>query len=310
MANYAFEKGKYGGSCGTIYPFFQKLTSPFPNDEIKNYVPAGYLRCRGQILRADDYPNLARIIGVGETCLYKKENTQLIDPLPDGTGGTFQLPDLGSKYITAGTNSGEYLYMTAIDPTTNQDVLRAGIETSFQVSSDQIDFFYRGDFSVPVKEIQINGSWRVTAPTRTDSNILFINNFLGHGHGSSCATVRTLNNPNLWLADRIRRTSLGDFLGTNCPSEVPSAAPTIATHSVWNTPTIAEIGSDDGTEHSHFNVNARITREEITTKEMGGAGNVISASGLTTTVNINSSQAISLSEITPKFILCEFLIKY
>jgi hypothetical protein len=103
-----------------------------------------FLKCRGQILSADQYPNLARVIGVGARCIYKKEGTQLLEPNPDGTGGTLQLPDLGSKYIAGASNPGVYSNDTTFNPRTNTTVDRAGIEVEISSQGQSVEFFYDG----------------------------------------------------------------------------------------------------------------------------------------------------------------------
>ena len=57
----------------------------------------------------------------------KKLHTVLANRNEQGTGGTFQLPDLGSKYITTASNPGVYSNDTTINPTTQLTVQRAGI---------------------------------------------------------------------------------------------------------------------------------------------------------------------------------------
>ena len=89
MANYSFEKGRYGGPTGAIFPFFRELSGDLPTEQdYDDYVPAGFIKCKGQVLSATQYPGLAAIIGVGEACIYRKEGTTLAEPNQDGSGGT------------------------------------------------------------------------------------------------------------------------------------------------------------------------------------------------------------------------------
>ena len=71
------------------------------------------------------------ILGVGGQCIYRKTGTTLDDANEDGSGGTFQLPDLGSKYITASSNSGQYLNDTTQDAN-NNEIRRAGVAVTLQ----------------------------------------------------------------------------------------------------------------------------------------------------------------------------------
>ena len=162
---YSYQRGKYGGPCGAIFPYFQTITSFSPvSDDYTLNIPAGYLRCRGQILNADQYPNLALIIGVGSSCIYRKVNTTLQEKNADGSGGQIQLPDLGSKYITASTTPGNYLNTTTFNTSTNTQVTRAGvaIELSSNASaSNTIIYTYSGPFKMTQRTIPVNGSIRV-----------------------------------------------------------------------------------------------------------------------------------------------------
>jgi len=122
---YSFQKGKYGGPCGSIFPYFTPMQNLIPTEqEYLDNIPAGYLRCRGQILNADQYPNLALVIGIGDSCIYRKTGTTLQNQV-NGVGGQIQLPDLGSKYITASTTPGNYLNTTTTNTLTNTEIERA-----------------------------------------------------------------------------------------------------------------------------------------------------------------------------------------
>ena len=58
-ANYSFERGKYGVFPGTIIAFSRTLDGDDPNGtDWKNYIPAGYLRCNGDILSGVEYPKI------------------------------------------------------------------------------------------------------------------------------------------------------------------------------------------------------------------------------------------------------------
>lgn len=65
------------------------------------------------------------IIGIGSSCIYRKSGTTLQEQASNGTGGQIQLPDLGSKYITAATTPGNYLNTTTLNTATNTEITRA-----------------------------------------------------------------------------------------------------------------------------------------------------------------------------------------
>ena len=90
MKTYSFEKGKHGGPTGAIFPFFTDVNGLIPVDQqYRDFCPAGFLKCRGQILQANQYPQLAQGLGVGAQCIYRKADTILEEADEDGTGGTF-----------------------------------------------------------------------------------------------------------------------------------------------------------------------------------------------------------------------------
>ena len=59
---YAQIKGGQGVAPGVIIPFSREVQSA--NQQLSR-VPGGYLRCNGTVFQARDYPDLARVIGVG-----------------------------------------------------------------------------------------------------------------------------------------------------------------------------------------------------------------------------------------------------
>ena len=88
---YSKEKGKLGTLTGSIINWSNQLTSNDPADLlVYQTLPAGYLRCDGSVYLAENFPELAAILGVGSNCRYKKPDTTLLD-------NQFQVPDLGAK---------------------------------------------------------------------------------------------------------------------------------------------------------------------------------------------------------------------
>jgi hypothetical protein len=310
MAYYSFEKGKYGGPCGAIFPFFRTLSGLSAlGEDYLNYIPAGYLKCRGQILSANEYPNLARILGVGNSCIYKKPNSILQEPDEDGTGGTFQLPDLGSKYITGSSTSGTYQNTTTVNQTTGAEIDRAGVEVEITSQGPSVEFNYTGDFRVPGRTINLTGQMSISSPpTSTDQSTVAIGQTLAHGHNSSFRISRRIN----YRTDALRlarfRRSNGFFgylcrRGANDTRCVGSDQFGLA-HKVVSA---LEEGTDSGTNHRHFGV---FPVKNSETKSASTRDVLISAGPLTTTVNINTANTAKMDDIAPKFILCEYLIKY
>ena len=300
---YSFQRGKYGGPCGTIFPYFQTITSVIPTgSEYTDNIPAGYLRCRGQILNADQYPNLALIIGVGSSCIYRKANTTLQEKRSDGTGGQIQLPDLGSKYITASSTSGNYLNTTTFNTSTNTEVSRAGvsIELSSNASATNIvSYNYTGVFKMTQRSVPVNGTIRVSGPVSTTRSSVGDSQILGHGHGSTLATGTSITT-GLRCAFELRRVGFL-CLGARAGSpDTPSGRQ-------WTTNTLEEVGSDALTSHTHTGLFPTITSSSSTATLQYTE---IPALGLTTNVTFNRFNRFSIDRISSKFILCEYLIKF
>ena len=296
---YSFEKGKQGSSSGLIYPYFTKLASVVPDLEYLEKVPAGFLKCQGQVLDADIYPSLARVIGVGSSCIYKRENTPLQDQNDDGTGGQIQLPDLGSKYIVGSSISGVY----SNDDTVNPRVQRAGIQTDVSALSDQVEFFYTGEFRIPGRELTVSGNVIAESPpARTEITSLFAGNFLPHGHLSDMNIADRINtNRNGIKNARWETVNFGcGQSGTICDEGVNYGV------SFCNIQ-VNETGSEAGASHFHFGVFPVITSES---SQSTMPESIINAGPLNTVVNVRTQEQIKMDLIAPKFILCEYLIKY
>jgi len=307
MANYSFEKGKHGGPVGVIFPFFREVNGLIPLDQdYRDYIPAGYLRCRGQILQADQFPALAEILGVGATCIYKKETTILQERNANGTGGTFQLPDLGSKYITASSNPGLYSNNTIIDPENNLTINRAGIAVNLESNGDSVEFSYDGNFSLSAFTLSFSGSWRlISPPSRTTGTTLNIGNFTGHGHlGSYTIGARVnQNNQALRSASYVYRVC--------CPPCYQRGSRCTGSSNVG----VQHVGlsfEDAGEDvaHTHNIPTPTLSVSGPTGSIPAAPANGLSASSITTTVNMRTADTFKMDDVAPKFILCEYLIKF
>lgn len=301
---YSFEKGKYGGPCGSIFPYFTPMQNLSPlEQEYKDNIPAGYLRCRGQILNADQYPNLALVIGIGDSCIYRKTGTTLQNQV-NGVGGQIQLPDLGSKYITASTTPGNYLNTTTTNTLTNTEIERAGVAVeivSNANTSNQISFSYDGPFVLSQKDLPVNGQVRVTAPSSTIRNSVTESEIMGHGHGSTLSTGREIQSFTCWNGDQ------ANFNFFTCRNPSLQGDNATITGREWSTFQLNAFGSDTGTLHSHSGLFPRITSSSSTATINRTE---IPSDGLTTNVTFNKFNRFAIDRISGKFILCEFLIKF
>lgn len=308
MRNYSFEKGKHGGATGAIFPFFTELNGLLPLDQdYKEYCPAGFLKCRGQILQADQFPALAEILGVGSQCIYKKEGVILQERNDDGTGGTFQLPDLGSKYITASSNPGSYNNDTVRDAN-NNPVNRAGIGVNLISSGDQVEFSYTGSFFGPAVPLQFTGQWRfLSPPSRTPAAATSNGNFTAHGHLGSYTIGARVNQNNRGLRECVWGRGAGMTFGIYCrrPAGVTfgTGEMNVGVQHVF----ISFDDAGDDSDHQH----------PLGTPQVEPSGPfstipsvTMSATGITTTVNVRTREIFKMDDIAPKFIITEYLIKF
>lgn len=304
MKTYSFEKGKHGGPTGTIFPFFTDLNGLLPLDQdYRDYCPAGFLKCRGQILQADQFPALAEVLGVGNQCIYKKPDTILDERREDGTGGTFQLPDLGSKYITASSNPGQYINSTTQDAS-NNTVERAGVAVSLENAGDTVEFGYTGRFSAPAVTLSFTGQWRfLSPPSRTPETTLTIGNFVAHGHRGTYAIGKRINVNNQGLR---KCTWAGGYV-------FPIPCRRFGTHTdgsvIAGVQHVAISFSDAGgtSEHDHA-----LGIPSLTTQGPNSTipAVTLEASGVSTTVNMRTRDLVKMDDISPKFIIVEYLIKF
>jgi hypothetical protein len=287
MANYSYEKGKYGSTAGTIVPFPRRLDGKQGTDWVQ-YVPAGYLRCDGSKLSADLYPNLARILGTGDASIYKKENVELDDD-------EFQLPDLGSKYIKASPSSGGYESYYAVgapsgvlQPKVGVDVELESTEGTGQIT---VAIQYTGSFSIPARSVVLNGNLAISIPGSTDQSTVTSDSMLPHGHWSNTVSLR------------------GSTVSDNYSYDTTQTFGSECTHKAESVETqIGDDLSEEATLHSHT-----VKYGSPPTKSISGNITALTASvedKLFTDVKINIDDTYVINDVQPPFILVEYLIKY
>tara|TARA_B100001250_G_scaffold276775_1_gene239256 strand:+ start:2600 stop:3994 length:1395 start_codon:yes stop_codon:yes gene_type:complete len=193
---YGKEKAKYGNLTGQIiiWPVEYQGT-PEDANNVRN-LPAGYLRCDGTIYYAEDYPQLASILGTGEQTKFLRRNLDqtAFDFITDEQ---FMVPDFGSKYPepTSGANAGVYDNIR----TTNAlgtEISRGGIgvEIASAIGQD-VTIQYSGSISVPSQEIEVRGkpSWNYAGEThRTDIEGVEENAVHPHAHFGTWNRSRNL----------------------------------------------------------------------------------------------------------------------
>lgn len=293
---YSYQKGKYGGVPGTITIFPRTLNNDL---DFNLYLPAGYLRCDGSILKADDYIALANVIGVGDECIYKKEGTVLLNRDPEtGLGGQIQLPDLGSKSITAATaNTNILLDATAVDNVSNTERERVGIAVDLTLNQgSEITYSYTGNFTVPTTGVPVSGNYVLEYNAQSATARIAPDGILAHGHYGNSARLKTQSPPSVNYATFAPRIANGDVYQGEGGINVIEQDSRVVTAA----------GDTVGTQHEH--TIRRTNPTANTTVTMNSFA--LNAEALTTTVTLASEDTSAFNDITQKFILVEYLIKY
>jgi hypothetical protein len=292
---YTKEKAKFGGVSGTIIPYVKKM--PTSNDpgvgEWKEFLPAGFLRCNGEIFKAVEYPVLASILGLGDDCKFKKDDQEL-------AADEFQLPDLGSKYVLGGNSSGAYLNTRVLNEEGNNQY-RVGCEievTSLVGTSKEIS--YGGVFTVVGQgEISFIGNPTFSTTTsdgKTLNAFLGEQNFQAHGHEADVGVFSYLGK---WtdsaFIDSAASNGANDGQNEGSNELITIDAPT---------------GSSAVVSHGHL-INFPDTATITTNNQLRYSFEdfPVDAFGLKSTVTITTNNIFKLDEATPPYILVEYLIK-
>ena len=184
------ERSKLGSAPGTIIQWALPIQDSDPNGSTNVIdLPAGYLKCDGAIYTNRQYPELARILGVGGASIYKKADQTLLED-------QFQVPDMGSKHIEASVNANIGTYRNLQKITANATITKAGVgvEISSNVgNSAQVGF--NGVFTVPSQNFNLNGNVGWTVPTNTEEEQVSSRAIGPHMHYSSTGRVTVKEDP-------------------------------------------------------------------------------------------------------------------
>ena len=185
---YNKEKAKMGSLTGMIISFPIEITSDDPASEInKTLLPAGYVRCDGRILFAEEYPLLAEVLGTGANCKYIKEGQAL-------SNNQIQLPDLRNKHIRATTSSNIGRYNDLFVTTAQDDTIpKAGVGLDvIQNVESPYELSYTGAFYIPPQTLQLRGepAFTVSTGAYTESIDVPQNAFQPHMHRTTTTRAR------------------------------------------------------------------------------------------------------------------------
>ena len=286
---YTAEKAKYGIFTGAVIPFSITLSNI---QDIAAKAPAGYLKCDGGIYRAQDYPVLAEMLGLGSNSKFKKDNVLLQEANADMTEGQFQVPDLGAKFVRASSFAGGYNNLFTTD--TNGNIVPVvGIPGELSVNQgNTFDVFYNGSFIVGTTPVTFPSSMNFAStltPTIPNS-ILRNTDYLGHMHHTNCAVKRSgpYNSANIPNIQGIQSGDDGDIIIAD--------SITISSQS----------GTENSTKHGHTADITPVSRD--TTSNIDAFE--LSAGSISTNITISQSPTVKFDDIQHKFILVEYLIKF
>lgn len=291
MANYAREKANYGGVVGTIQIFTTQLPAANnPADTtFKTKVPAGFLKCNGGVRKASDFPALAAVIGTGNNCKFKKSGQEL-------AADQIQLPDLGSKVISAGQAIGSYIN-TVVEDTVNDPLpvkkVGSGVELTSNVGNS-IALTYSGTFQVlGQSSMPLLRNPRVTFPSgrRVGDFVLDELNFQAHGHDGN---QFVLNYTDL---HRSRNETGAQAGGGNLLSGSTLAGNTFADTSAT---TISATHTHTFAAPTAFPHNFTYAYSSFN----------VPADNILTTLNLSVKNVNKLDEAVSPFVLVEYIIKY
>ena len=199
-AHYTKERAKYGSGTGSIITWPVELTTkdPLAESNVK-YLPAGYLKCDGTIYKAEDYPQLAEILGVGAASKFIRYDINN-DPIDDVDDDEFIVPDLGSKYPkpTTGAAAGTYINIVTEDQAGNEK-RRSGMGITATATAGTttgnttvIQLSYVGTFTVPSQEIALKGkpSWTKGTNNSGFTDVESVDSLALHSHMHFSTTNR------------------------------------------------------------------------------------------------------------------------
>lgn len=282
---YAKQKAKFGGVTGTILPYPIAISN---DDQRKNFLPAGFLKCNGQILKAAVYPALANVIGIGPNCRFAKN--------PDDIGADeIQLPDMGSKYIRVSTSSGQYL-----NTQLEQDPLISKVGAEVEVTSligDSTEISYSGYFNVLGKNgIDFIGNPVFENDTGfTLSDALNEENFQAHGHYADVGVFTYLGRwtDNVFVEQYARGGNDAQTEGSNNLVQIQ-----------------APDGSSTTISHNHrINLPGSAEIRNTNTLSFGFQNTQIPADGLRSEIIVTTNNLKKLDDVISPYILVEYFIK-
>lgn len=288
MSNYSREKSRYGGYIGSIQIHTSVGLGADPSSAtFRNVLPAGFLRCNGQVLNVKEYYALAQVLGIGDACRFKKESVSLRNPdIEQNDLGQFQLPDLGSKVIVPSNGTGDYI----------------------------------NDF------VEATGASRVGPEIQVESNVgdTIVSTFIGNFRGRAQTNIPLNSNPSYAMPSRLTATSLNI---ENFQSHAHGGTQTYLNYSATHQTggqgkTQGNLPGNSGAgmilETTSFNTTADSSHQHVVGRPTSYSHNFaysfsnfdITADGVSSVIDVSLSSDRKLDQVVSPFILVEYIIKY
>ena len=299
--NYARQKAHYGGIVGTIQQNAIEgvLLDKDPTNPIfKEYLPAGFLACDGRVYNVKDYYCLAQTLGVGDECRFKKEGVTLRNPDTEtGDLGSFQVPDLGSKVMVGGRDTGAYAGLTK---TNKPNINRVGVEVEASTNvGNTIICNYNGHMQIDAKQdIDFNGNIKYNMARETNAIPLSIEAFQAHTHNTT--SMRVLNYTGNAKIDGDGKSSVGEGSSATPFANVNAFAGNVLEE--VNTNTLRG-------QETHDHTLTKPTSYPHNFKYKYGTTNV-PLDDMQSTIDVDVESLDVLNQVVTPFIMVHYIIKF
>lgn len=288
---YASIRGAQGVAPGVIVPFSKECQS---DANLLERVPGGYLRCDGKVYQAQDFPSLARVIGVGPSggsgvpgCAFNPgiDSSVLINPTFDSdgnfTGGSFAVPNLGAKVLVPNSSSGQEFLGNSSGGGIYE---RAGVGYVASIAS-VVSTVISGNIMDSARTDNIGGtpSFSIENNGTSTTNTIDIGKTAAHSH------------PDDWKESDMRSEGFDNDLQDSTSIDIVEYDN--------NTATVTHSGAN--ITHNHTVSGGSV----VNNLEYTRSATTIGYSGSSATANIQADARKSLDHLTTPYLILEYIIK-